>query len=399
MAPLARRDVALLRGWVQRALFGYWMHSGFMNWDTGLGFKRWMRVKTWAYAQQGLITIASARGFQNDRRYGRWAKTLFDRGLRFYERQAPLRAGLFGVDMSRRDRADARLTAARMGANAARALAAGLGHMPGASPPPFYAFDPDVGRLTVSTPAYGTAVVPVNRGAFPYGGIELARLYDAQGDPIGGIGAKPPAAFGVVVRDRRGHRVLSTQTGLRRDPAGAPLRVRRLPGGRMVRATGLPEHPPAGPFRVLEARGRRQRGGLVATTVHRFTRRSIVESWNVHRRSGRRRYTLTVQFPAWGSNADIDAVLDDGTTVALASSGRPGGTALMARVRRLEVSAPAGGYTVEPIGPTAGWAHVIRTEPQRSAPFQGSTLEIVLRTDSRFRTAGLRARIVPRPGE
>src|SRR5918992_763630 len=107
-------------------------------------------------------------------------------------------------------------------ANAVRAAAGGLGRMTGDRPPPFYAFDADIGRLAISTPRYGTAVVVVNRGAFPYGGIELARLYDGEGDPVGGIGARPPAAFGVVVRDARGRHVLASGAGMHRPQRRPP---------------------------------------------------------------------------------------------------------------------------------------------------------------------------------
>jgi hypothetical protein len=166
MRPLPAGDIRLLRGWVQRALLGYWMHSGMLNWDTGLGFGRWMKIKTWAYAQQGLLSIADAPRFHNGPRYGRWAKELFDRGLEFYERQPEGTPGMFGVNVGR-GAVDWRYATARVGANAARAVSTGLGRMTGAVPPPIHAFDPDIGRLAVSTPAYGTAVVAVNRGAFP----------------------------------------------------------------------------------------------------------------------------------------------------------------------------------------------------------------------------------------
>ena len=34
-----------------------------------------------------------------------------------------------------------------------------------------------IGRLTVTTPVYNTAVIAVNQGSFPYGGVELARFF------------------------------------------------------------------------------------------------------------------------------------------------------------------------------------------------------------------------------
>ena len=67
-------------------------------------------------------------------------------------------------------------------------------------PRPFYSFDPDIGRLAVSTPTYSAALLGVNRGAVPYGGTEIARLYDADGRPVATIGSTAPGGFGVVVR-------------------------------------------------------------------------------------------------------------------------------------------------------------------------------------------------------
>src|SRR6202008_1343742 len=77
------------------------------------------------------------------------------------------------------------LAAARVQAPAPQAVLLGLGAMRPKDPPPLYAFDPDVGRLAVPPPSYNTAVVAVNRGAFPYGGLELARLFDSQPEVAG----------------------------------------------------------------------------------------------------------------------------------------------------------------------------------------------------------------------
>ena len=126
-----RADVRLLRAWVQHALFGYWTHAGLLNWDTGLGMKRWMKGKTWAYAQQGLLAIASASRFQRDPRYRAWAKTMFDRGLDLYDRLGGAghlaASNLYGVPARTMAHSDDLMFAARIAGNAARAVAAGLG--------------------------------------------------------------------------------------------------------------------------------------------------------------------------------------------------------------------------------------------------------------------------------
>jgi hypothetical protein len=390
MPPLPAADMRILRGWVQRALLGYWTHAGFLSWDTGLGYGRWMKTKTWAFAMQGLLAMAEARAFHRDSRYGRWAKTLFDRGVALYERleEGPEpgipAAGLFGVDHHRRDVPDGRLLAARMGANAMRAIGAGLGRMTADEPPAYYAFDRDVGRLAVSTPSYATAVVAVNRGAFPYGGNELARLFDRDGDPLSNTGGRVPAAFGIVARDASGRRVLTTQTGLD-DARRPPVQLQAVPRPR-GNAT-------AGEFRQLTATARRRSGDLAAVTRHTFRPRTIVESWTVRRLRGRR-FTVAALFPSWGARAAVEAVLKDGSILRLADEGAP--TALsvpLERVQRFRVRSSNGTYLVEPLGPVRGRAAAIPVRAQRSAPRPGPTLHVRLRAGAgEWR---LRVRITP----
>jgi hypothetical protein len=398
MKPLRETDARLLRAWVTRDLLGYWMHSGFMNWDSGLGYRRWMKSKTWAYALQGLLTIARATAFQDDPRYGPWAKEMFDRALDFYERQAPpdglAGSAMFGVDPNSRSVPDSRMLAARMAANAARAVTAGLGRMTGVEPPPFYSFDPDIGRLAVSTPRYGTAVLVVNRNAFPYGGIELARLFDGAGDPIATVGAHAPAAFGVAISDARGRHVFDSEVGLHASPRLPPLRV-LTPQGLVTRSPRSPKRPFAGTFRTLEATATRQTRDLRITTRHRFDAESITESWLVRRLAGRRRYSVAVQFPSWGTGASIDAELADGRIVALAIAGRPAGAVAVKGVKRFRIASARGGYWVTPLRRADGIATAIAVAPQRSAPVPGPTLRLTIRRASRFASAALEARITP----
>ena len=225
MAPLSRAGRSLVRRWERRAIAGYWTHAGYLNWDSGLGFDRWHQAKKLGLAQLALIGIAQARRLQPASRWGTWAKWMLDRGLRFYE-QLPVGEGglpdpvlfkLFSVPQSV---GSARLAAARLQANAARAVAAGLGRMRAAAPPPLYAFDPDIGRLAVTTPVYNTAIVAVNQRAFPYGGIELARLFDGDQRVAANVGGRAPAAFGLLVREPNGRRVFSSQTARARDRPG-----------------------------------------------------------------------------------------------------------------------------------------------------------------------------------
>jgi hypothetical protein len=400
MPALSRGDRRLLRAWVRRVLFGYWTHSGMLNWDTGLGLRRWMKGKTWAYAQQGLLAIAASPAFQEDPRQRAWAKTLFDRALRLYERLDALGPHLDGlphpalmeIEPARQSASDARIFAARMAANAARAVTMGLGRMAGAEPPAFYAFDPDVGRLAVSTPFYSTAVVAVNRGAFPYGGIELARLLDRDGAPLTGVGGTAPSAPGIQVRDATGRLVLASQVGWAHDPVRPPLVLTRSPEGAVTRADSAPGSVHAGPFRTLEAVGRRRGGDLVLTTRHRFSERAIEERWRVERRSGHRWYRASVVLPSSGSQSTVQAIMRDGRVIALV----PGAAGVALRsVSRFRVQSRHGAYTVEPRSARRGRAQAIAMQPQATAPEPGPALELQLAAGRHYERRELRVRIAP----
>ena len=152
---------SLLRAWVEHIVCGYWTHAGYLNWDTGYGFKRWHAGRTWALAQQGLLAIAASPRFHPRPELGGWAKYMFDRGLAstsVFRRRPPTRKGiapsnLYDVNVAPLGPSIRELFAARMQANAARAVALGLGGMQAPEPPPLYSFDADIGRLAVTTPA------------------------------------------------------------------------------------------------------------------------------------------------------------------------------------------------------------------------------------------------------
>ena len=75
----------------------YWTHGGYLNWDTGYGFKRWHAGRTWALAQQGLLAIAATPRFHPRPELGGWAKHMFDRGLALYERLSQAAADGKGI--------------------------------------------------------------------------------------------------------------------------------------------------------------------------------------------------------------------------------------------------------------------------------------------------------------
>lgn len=397
MAPLSRAGRSLVRRWERRAIAGYWTHAGYLNWDTGLGFERWHQAKKLGLAQQALIGIAQVRGLQPGSEWGRWAKWLLDRGLQFYERLPvgesglpdPVLFKLFAVPQSV---GSARLAAARLEANAARAVEAGLGHLPAATPPSLYAFDPDIGRLAVTTPVYNTAIVAVNQRAFPYGGIELARLFDGEQRVAANVGGRAPAAFGLLVREPGGRRIFSSQTGrARTDPAVTPLRLTRAPTGTGATAATAPGRVFAGPFTDLRARGELTDGRFRAVTSHRFTPSTIETNWLLQRRYGSARLRVDVLLPSWGAaTARVVAVLHDGSRLSLRA-----GAVRLSRVARFEIASAHGAYTAVPLRrPPGAAARVLLPARQSSDPDPGPTLAVEVAHGSTWRRASFAARIV-----
>ena len=218
---------------------------------------------------------------------------MFDQSLALFERWVDRAHGIppanaFDVPSIDDDEASAVLAAARVQANAAQASLLGMSTLPAIEPPPLYAFDPDIGRLAVTTPSYNTAVVPVNRDAFPYGGMELARLFDGAQDVASGVGGRPPASFGVVVRDAAGAIVAASQRAVDENQPLELLEPRRT------------TPPFAGPFTNLRVRGRVTTAGVTIETTHRFTSDFIETTWKVAGASGK---TIEVLFPSWGGSS------------------------------------------------------------------------------------------------
>jgi hypothetical protein len=387
MAPLPLRARDLLKAWVERALLGYWTHAGYLNWDTGLGFKRWHIGKVWGLALEGMLAIALSPEFHADARYGPWARHLFERGLETYGRFAkrdPEGGGtappvLFGLDPVGQGPSSRTLFAARMAANAARALAWGLPAIPAAEPPPFYAYDPDTGRLAVSTPSYATAVVPRNHRAFPYGGLEPARLHDADMGVAATIGGSGPAAFGVCVRDAVGRVLLDSQSGATTAPHPVPhVKVARVSAGGArsayvtAHARPYPKRPYAGTFTALEARGSVRDRGITIATRHRFGRDAIDLRWDLSDGVPGRRLRWDARFPSWGPEAAVTAHLEDGTLAELAD-----GALDLGRVAWLRVRSADSGYVVVPRTSRDGLvARLVRPAPERANPQPGPTLVI-----------------------
>ncbi|HEY6887387.1 MAG TPA: hypothetical protein VI300_06390 [Solirubrobacter sp.] len=385
----APAQLGLLREWVRRVLAGYWTHSGYLNWDTGLSFARWHQRKKAALSELALIGVASSPELQPGAEWGAWAKWMLDRGLTGYvdqvEREHGVPAALgYGVNTVPLSRANAYLAAARYESNALRALEAGLGRHTAIRPPALYSFDPDTGRLAVTTPAYNTAIVPVNQRSIPYGGLDIARLFDARQEVAANIGGSGAAAFGLAARVG-GRVVLRTQYGDRSlEPGATPLRLLRAPRGAGVRGTDTRRRAYAAPFTDLRARGDVHADGIRATTDYRFTPGFIEARWTL-------RAPLNVAplatFPSWGSGAHVIATLRDGRTITLGKGTHP-----LAGIRWLHVVSEHSGYRVLPlVNPAGASVRLTTPAPQPADPHPGPTLEIALAT---ARTASFAARII-----
>jgi hypothetical protein len=402
MAPIDPTHLDLLRAWAEHVVCSYWTHGGYLNWDTGYGFKRWHAGRTWALAQQGLLAVAASPRFHPRPELGTWAKHVFDRGLTLYERLsrtavdgkgiAP--SNLYDVNVAPLGPSIRELFAARMQANAARAVALGLGSMQAPPPPPLYSFDGDIGRLAITTKHYSTAVLPVSQRAFPYGGLELCRLYDGDQRVVSNVGGRPWASFGVLVRQRE-KEIATSQRPRAVPPARPPLRLLSSPRGFVEVAEPYPARPYAGPFQTLIAHGRTGSDEVQVDTTHAFTESWIDTRWTVRRRL-RGRYTVDVLFPSWGRAAKIEAVLAGGRRVVLAEKGRRRRSVSLRNVAYFYIAGEDSGYVVVPRGrrPRAV-AHILRPKAQSSAPRPGPTLAVQLAQGRRFRRLGLSVRIAP----
>lgn len=305
MAPLPAADEQLLREWSQRVLFGDWTHAGALNWDTSLGTRRWWLARYWAFAQQGLGTLATADRLAGGRDQPAWAAWTLQRSLETYEHLAAafpggrLPSGLWGIDGREvAPQADPTFTASRVAATAAELAVQRFGSRRSTRPPGWFAYDRDAQRLAVSTPAYSTAVL-LQHPSDDYGGIELARLFDGEGDPVSGTGGGRRSAFGIDLNVGGAVR-LDTQPGKRVSRRGGTVLTvtdggrpaRRGPFAAALVATGSVAND-YGAIRV------RTRFSSTAITVERRVRAA---------RSG----TATVRLPVWGAKATAEVVRERG---------------------------------------------------------------------------------------
>ena len=194
--------------------------------------------------------------------------------------------------------------AARMQANAARAVALGLGAMGAGEPPALYSFDADIGRLTITTPRYSTAVLPVNQRPFPTAAWSFAASTTATSAwcRTSAAGRGPASACWCATG---GKEIATSQRPALVAPPIPPLTLLSSPHGRVAAAQPYPTRPYAGPFESLIAQGRTESREVVVDTTHKFTPGHVETRWAVARRirgalHGRRAVSLVGQDRARG---------------------------------------------------------------------------------------------------
>jgi hypothetical protein len=239
--------------------------------------------------------------------------------------------------------------------------------------------------------------VAVNQGAFPYGGIELARLFDGNQDVAANLGGRPPSTFGMVISTPGGRRMGATQVGRRTlDVRRTSIRLTRAPRGVGQTAAARVGNAFAGPFTDLRAEGIVETPRHAMRTVHRFTPWWINTSWSARPRTkaqARKRYTAHVLFPSTGPGAQVLAVLTDGQQVPVGTNPIP-----LSLVSYFSVRSGQSGYVVVPTRrPARATAATMNVARQWSAPNPGPTLAVRVAKARRFKSIGLTARMVPVP--
>jgi hypothetical protein len=401
MRPISVADGRTLRAFVRRSLSAYWTHSGYLNWDTGLYLYRWHLSRYWAWSGQGLLAIASSKNFvSRDER--RWAKHIFDRSLSLYERfterwdddRREPGSSLYGITTKFSEGRHFEL--ARFQALAAEAILRGMGDDPAQEPPPMYAFDPSIGRLAITTPTYNTAIVAVSNGAFPYGGIDIARWFDSRQRVISHIGGRAPAAFGLAVRAPNGTLVTASQRPRTIVRAGRlPIILNKSPQGPITRVKRYPRSPHAGRFDTIETGGLVDRAGVRFRSRYVFSTDRIQVHWQITRSRGDA-LSAEALLPSWGDGV-LNAVLRSGEVVKLAGAA----FVPLSAVRYFFIDGSEGGYVVVPRSfPPTATAHVIKPSEQSSNPRPGPSLSVRMATGAQWRDVSLRIAMAPaRNGE
>ena len=382
---LTSQQKRVLGAWSKRAISAYFTHSGYLNWDTGLYLDRWHLGRYWAWSLGGLFAIMlnDEQGDASDAQHAKW---LFDRALATYTRWAKLNGT--AVPQTPTYPVNSTLTpnpqdmAARFVFLATRAVWRNIESLPNTTPPALYAYDPGIGRLTVTTPSYNCAIVAQSNGAFPYGGLDLCRFSDADQRVAASIGGNGAANFGVVVKHNGGDVVVSSSVP-RKQNGPPPLTMTKGPRGKVTTGARYPANPYAGSFSDLEVTGVRHGGGVTVRSTNRFKPDRVFSTWQVSRGDNDEALDVDVRFPSYGAGATVTAVTKSGGRIAL----KRGGTAVaLSKIAYfwLRSAGNETGYVVVPRSFNNGTeAEVVKPGKQSSAPAPGLTLLLRLAADDR----------------
>ena len=323
------------------------------------------------------------QGSAKDAQHAKW---LFDRALATYTRWAKLQGA--AVPQTPTYPVNSGLTpnppdmAARFAFLATRAVWRDIESLPNTTPGALYAYDPAIGRLTVTTRSYNCAIVAQSNGAFPYGGLDLCRLSDADQRVAASIGGNGAANFGVLVKRTGGDVVVSSSVPRKKD-GPPPLTMTKGPRGKITTGASYPSNPYAGSFSDLEVTGTRRGGGVTVRSTNHFEPDHILSTWQATRGDNDQALDVEVRFPSYGSSAKITAVTTSGSRIAL----KRGGTAVA--LRRvgyfwLRSGGNETGYVVVPLSFTDGAeTAVVKPGKQSSAPLPGLTLLVRLASDDK----------------
>lgn len=332
MPRLSSREEGLLRSWSQRTMFGEWTHSGYTNWDTGLGYLRWHLMRYWAWSMSGLDSLGSQHLLTFNPNQKAWSAYMMDRSLALYTRWAVINGGLPGYQFdipgsfSMTPDDDGLLNATRFAITAAQAADQNWGAVTPQQPPGMFAHDPDIKRVAVSTPVYSTSLLQAQQET-AYGGVELNRLYDNLSRPVSGVAGRQEHAFGVIVK-RSGQSVLMTQPGklLGYTQTGWTLGL----NGSTPSNLGTFQNGLTATARITSLSGDR------AIVMHQFDRNSVTTTRTITGRGG----TASLYLPAWGDSASATI------TNALGGQSRLGATEVPYSGRSITISSNEGGsYT------------------------------------------------------
>lgn len=298
MAPLPASVHTTLQKWMRRVVYGTWTESGYLNWDSGKGIDRIHLTQYWLLALRGFGTAmegSKSSGLLSDQQPV--ARQMAAQAMALYRRRALehgsviLPASSFGFAGSSlvSDNFDGTTGTARFASTASELALLGLeprSSRKSAPMPNAYSHDQSLGRLAVTTSRYATAVVRPWSG-LRSGGIEPARIIDARGRAVTGLGGSTAGTLALSL-SAGGSQILSTQPGRYR----ATQSKVRMPKGTVDRSATL--------RRSLTVTATDAAANLSLDLSHRFDAKSIATRYRIdNRRSGQ--VTATLRVPTYGS--------------------------------------------------------------------------------------------------